>query len=168
MAETARPKAQTAGILIRTLAGCYDAALLVGIGFIAFLPVSIVEQNIGEAPAWVKQLLFMTVSFGYFVGFWFKDSATTGMRPWKLRVAMINSGDSITMMAAIVRYFGLLITWLAMAMTLLYLFGHYTGHPLFMVAAGLPAVSMLCMMLTPRRQALHDLIAGTGIYRVKE
>jgi len=167
MAETTRPKAQTAGIVIRLLAGCYDAALLVGIGFLAFIPVSIVEQSIGEAPVWIKQLLFMTVAFGYFVGFWFKDSATTGMRPWKLRLAMAGSGDPLTLMAAVVRFFGLMLTWLSMAMTLLYLFGHYTGHPLFLVAATLPAISMACMMLTPQRQALHDLIAGTGVYRIK-
>lgn len=110
----------------------------------------------------------MTVAYGYFVGFWYKDSATTGMRPWKLRVAMVSSGDPITLMAATVRFFGLMITWLAMFMTLLYLFGHYTGHPLFMIAAALPALSLLCMMLTPKRQALHDLIAGTGVYRIKE
>ncbi len=168
MAETARPKAQTAGILIRLMAGGYDAALLVGIGFLTFIPVSIVEQNVGEAPAWIKQLLFMTVSFAYFVGFWFKDGATTGMRPWKLRLAMVNSGDAVSLSAATVRFFGLMITWLAMAMTLLYLFGHYTGHPLFMIAASLPAISILCMMLTPHRQALHDLISGVGVYRIKE
>jgi uncharacterized RDD family membrane protein YckC len=168
MAETVRPKAQTAGILTRLLAGCYDAALLVGIGFLVFIPVSIVEQSVGAAPDWVKQLLFMTVAYSYFAGFWFKDGATTGMRPWKLRLAMVNSGDSVSLMAATVRFFGLMITWLAMFMTMLYLFGHYTGHPLFMVAAALPALSLLCMILTPRRQALHDLIAGTGVFRIKE
>jgi len=168
MAESARPKAQTAGIVIRLLAGSYDAALLVGIGFLAFIPVSIVEQNIGAAPDWIKQMLFMTVAFGYFVGFWYKDGATTGMRPWKLRLAMAASGDPVSLMTASVRFFGLMLTWLAAAMTLLYLFGHYTGHPLFMIAAILPAISLLCMMLTPQRQALHDLIAGTGIYRIRE
>ncbi len=168
MAETARPKAQRAGIVLRLLAACYDSALLVGIGFIAFIPVSIVEQQIGEAPDAIKQLLFMTVAFGYFAGFWYKTGATTGMRPWKLRVAMINSGDSITLTAATVRFFALMVTWLAMGMTLLYLFGHYTGHPLFMIAAALPAVSLLCMMLTPNRQALHDLLSGTGVYHIEE
>jgi len=168
MAEAVRSKAQTAGILIRLLAAGYDAALLVGIGFVVFIPVSIAEQYIGTVPDWIKQLLFMTVAYGYFVGFWYKDGATTGMRPWKLRLAMAGSGDPVSLMAATVRFFGLMITWLAIAMTLFYLFGHYTGHPLFIVAALLPALSMLCMMLTPRRQALHDLIAGTGIYRIKE
>jgi uncharacterized RDD family membrane protein YckC len=31
-----------------------------------------------------------------------------------------------------------------------------------------PAISMLCMVLTPKRQALHDLLAGTGVFRVAE
>ena len=167
MAETARPKAQRAGIILRLLAACYDSALLVGIGFIAFIPVSIVEQQIGVTPDWAKQMLFMAVAFGYFAGFWFKTGATTGMRPWKLRVAMINTGDSITLTAATVRFFALMVTWLSLAMTLLYLFGHYTDHPLFMIAAALPAVSLLCMMLTPNRQALHDLVSGTGVYHIE-
>lgn len=168
MAETTRQKAQTAGILKRLLAGCYDAALLIGIGFLAFIPISLADQFIGTTPDLLKQFLFMTVAYGYFAGFWYKDNATTGMRPWRLRLAMANSGDPVTLLAASVRFFGLMITWLAMFMTLLYLFGHYTGHPLFMVAAGLPAASLLCMMVTPKRQALHDLIAGTGVYQIKE
>ncbi|MCF7822373.1 MAG: RDD family protein, partial [Mariprofundaceae bacterium] len=127
MAETARPKAQRAGIVLRLLAACYDVALLVGIGFIAFIPVSIVEQQIGTTPDWAKQLLFMAVAYGYFAGFWFKAGATTGMRPWKLRVAMVSSGDPVTLFAATARFFALMLTWLALAMTLLYLFGHYTG-----------------------------------------
>jgi uncharacterized RDD family membrane protein YckC len=167
MAETARPKAQRAGIILRLLAASYDVALLVGIGFIAFIPVSIVEQQIGAAPDIVKQLLFMAVAFGYFAGFWYKTGATTGMRPWKLRVAMVNSGDSITLTAATVRFFALMVTWLALGMTLLYLFGHYTDHPLFIIAAALPAVSLACMMLTPNRQALHDLVSGTGVYHIE-
>ena len=168
MAETARPKAQRAGIILRLLGACYDVALLVGIGFIAFIPVSIVEQQIGAAPDIVKQLLFVAVAYGYFAGFWFKTGATTGMRPWKLRVAMVNSGDLITLTAATVRFFALMVTWLALAMTLLYLFGHYTDHPLFLIAAALPAVSLACMMLTPNRQALHDLVSGTGVYHIEE
>lgn len=168
MAETARPKAQTAGIVIRLLAGGYDAALLVGIGFLVFIPVSVVEQYIGTAPDWIKQMLFMTVAYGYFVGFWFKGGATTGMRPWKLKLAMADSGDPLSLMAATVRFFGLMLTWLAMAMTLLYLFGHHTGHPLFLVAAAVPAISMTCMLLTRRRQTLHDLMAGTNVFRITE
>ena len=167
MAETARPKAQRAGITLRLLAACYDVALLVGIGFIAFIPVSIVEQQIGTTPDWAKQLLFMAVAYGYFAGFWYKTGATTGMRPWKLRVAMVNSGDPVTLISATVRFFALMVTWLALAMTLLYLFGHYTDHPLFIIAAALPAVSLLCMMLTPNRQALHDLLSGTGVYHIE-
>jgi len=167
MAEAARPKAQRAGIILRLLAACYDSVLLIGIGFIAFIPVSIVEQQVGEAPDIIKQLLFMTVAYGYFAGFWYKTGATTGMRPWKLRVAMVNSGDPITLTAATVRFFALMVTWLALAMTLLYLFGHYTGHPLFMISAALPAVSLACMILTPSRQPLHDLVSGSAVYHIE-
>jgi len=167
MAEAIRPKAQNAGILIRLLAACYDVLLLTGIGFLAFIPVAIAEESFGATPPdWIKLLLLMTVAYSYFAGFWFKDSATTGMRPWRLRIAMIDSGDAISLSTATVRFFGLMLTWLAVAITLLYLFGHNTGHPLFIIAAVLPALSLLCMILTPNHQALHDLISGTGVYRL--
>lgn len=185
MAETSRPKAQTAGIGIRLLSGLYDAALLVGVGFLAFIPVSIVEQQTGTAPDWIKQLLFMSVAYGYFVGFWYKDGATTGMRPWKLRLAMAESGDPLTLMAATVRFFGLALTWLAFMLIVFYTYAVNANNieifnrlfsaiprqmiaPVFLLFASIPAISLFCMLMTKRRQALHDLIAGTGIYRIRE
>ncbi|MDX8403864.1 MAG: RDD family protein [Mariprofundaceae bacterium] len=169
MSDNQRLQGTRSGIGLRLLASCYDIVILFGICFLAFVPLTMIEQSTGSAPHWLKGLLFMAIVYGYFVGFWLKGGATTGMRPWKLRLAMAHSGDPITLIAASMRFFGLIITWAAMIITLLYLFGHYAGHPLFMLAAALlPALSLLCMMLSPRRQALHDLMAGTGVYRIKE
>jgi uncharacterized RDD family membrane protein YckC len=170
MAETARPKAQNASILIRLIAGGYDLMILLSIGMVGVgLPITLSAEVFGaKPPQWVQYTLFMAIAYAYFVGFWFKDSSTTGMRPWRLRLAMVNTGDRISLTAATVRFFGLMVTWLAMAMTLFYLFGHFTNHPLFMVAAALPALSLLCILFTSRHQALHDLISGTGIYQIEK
>ncbi|MDT8376473.1 MAG: RDD family protein [Mariprofundaceae bacterium] len=169
MAEAVRSKARKAGVLIRLFAAGYDLLILFSVCMVAVgIPITIsAELFAAHPPQWLQYALFMAVSYAYLVGFWFKAGATTGMRPWKLRLAMTGSGDPISLMAATIRFFGLMITWLAMGTTLLNPFGHHTGDPELIVAAALPALSLLCMILTPNRQALHDLISGTGVYRIE-
>jgi len=157
-----------AGILIRILASAYDGLILFGLCFLAFIPLTIVEQNLGEAPHWLKGALLLVISFAYFVGFWVRGGATTGMRPWKLMVVMNETGDSLTWIAASVRFAGLIITWLSLGMTLWYIITKDTGHFLFFIAATIPALSMLVMVLSKDRSTLHDLISDTGIYKVSK
>ena len=120
-----------------------------------------------RARKWVQGLLFITVVAAYFIGFWVKGGATTGMRPWKLRLAMLETGDPLSPFTASVRAAGLLITWLALAMTLWYIATKDTGHFLFFLAASIPALSLLVMALSKDKLALHDLISGSTVYRLK-
>ena len=168
MAEPARPKAVIAGIGIRLLGSAYDLCLLFALCFILFIPVTIAELSLGSIPHWLKGLLILVIAYAYFVGFWVRGGVTTGMRPWKLRVAMAESGDSLSLAAASIRFAGLMLTWMALGMTFVYMVWKDTGHLLFFIAAGLPAASLVTMLLTPERQTLHDLIAGTGVYRLKQ
>lgn len=168
MAETARPKGKLAGTGIRLIAGGYDACILVGLAFLAFIPVTVAEQQLGAIPHSFKVMLLISVAFAYFVGFWHKAGATTGMRPWKLRVAVCDTGEPVTLLAASIRFIVLMLTWLAALMTFVYMLYRDTGHALFFVCALIPVISMACMMLTPNRQTLHDLIAGTSIYRIED
>ena len=155
-----------AGILIRMLASAYDGLILFGLCFIAFIPLTAVEQSMGGAPHWLKGALLLAISYAYFVGFWVKGGATTGMRPWKLMVVMGATGDTPSWSAASVRYAGLMLTWLALAMTIWYVITRDTGHFLFFVAAAIPAFSMLVMALSQERAALHDLMSATAVYKV--
>jgi len=155
-----------AGILIRMLASAYDGLILFGLCFLAFVPLTAVEQSLGEVPHWLKGALLLVISFAYFVGFWVKGGATTGMRPWKLRVAMNDTGDALSWSAAMVRYAGLMLTWLALGMTLWYVITKDTGHFLFFIAATIPALSMLVMALSKDASTLHDLISSTGVYKI--
>jgi len=155
-----------AGILIRLLASAYDGLILFGLCFLAFIPLTAVEQSMGEAPHWLKGALVLAISFAYFVGFWVKGGATTGMRPWKLMVAMNTTGDPLSWSAATVRYAGLMLTWLSLGMTLWYIITNDTGHFLFFVAATIPALSMLVMALSQDRSTLHDLMSSTGVYKI--
>ncbi len=155
-----------AGILIRMLASAYDGLILFGLCFLAFVPLTAVEQSLGTVPHWLKGALILVISFAYFVGFWVKGGATTGMRPWKLRVAMQGSGDPLSWSAASVRYAGLMLTWLSLGMTLWYVITKDTGHFLFFIAATIPALSMLVMAISSDRSSLHDLISSTGMYKI--
>ncbi len=155
-----------AGVLIRILASAYDALILFGLCFLAFIPLTAAEQQFGAAPHWLKGGLLLAIAYAYFVGFWVKGGATTGMRPWKLMVVMSSSGDLPTLTAASIRFAVLMLTWLALGMTLWYLITRDTGHFLFFVAASIPAMSMLVMLLSRDGAPLHDLIAATDVYKV--
>ena len=167
MVANQRQQGIRAGIVIRLLASAYDGAILFGLCFIAFIPVTLAEHVLGEAPHWLKAMLIVSIAYAYFAGFWVKDGATTGMRPWKLKVAMGESGDPVTWLAASIRFAVLMVTWLALAMTLWFMATRDTGHFLFFVAASVPAISLLVMTISRDHQALHDLISGTAIYRLR-
>jgi len=169
MAESARPIAIKAGIVVRFLATAYDLVILFGVTMLLVgLPITISIETFGlKPPQWLQGLLFLTVTFAYFVGFWVKGGATTGMRPWKLKLAMLESGDPLSWFAACVRFAALIITWLGLGMTLWHIATKDTGHFLFFVAAGIPALSLLVMALSKDRLALHDLISASGVFRLK-
>jgi len=169
MAETTRLKGTTAGIGIRFLASLYDAALLFAIEFVAFIPVAIVENSFGiAAPDWARLMLVVTVAYGYFVGFWTRDGATTGMRPWKLKIFNAETGNPITMQEAIIRFLVLFGTWFCITVTMVFVARGQTNDIYFFAVSIVPALSLLCMMLTPHRQPLHDLAAGTNVFRVSD
>jgi len=155
-----------AGIGIRFVASCYDVTILFGICFLAFVPLTMIEQSTGNAPQWLKGLLLLAIAYAYFVGFWVKDGSTTGMRPWKLKVAMNETGNPLSPAIASIRFAILMLTWLTLGMTLWYISTKDTGHFLFFLAAIIPAASLVIMLLSRERTALQDIISGTGIFKV--
>lgn len=169
MSDNQRPQGVRAGIAVRFLASSYDLTILFGITMILVgLPITVsIEVFDTTPPNWLQGALFLTVTYAYFAGFWTKGGATTGMRPWKLKVAMLETGEPLNWFSATVRFVGLMVTWLALAMTLWYIATKDTGHFLFFVAASIPALSMIAMVLSKDRLALHDMISNSGVYRLK-
>ncbi|MDQ6970149.1 MAG: RDD family protein [Mariprofundus sp.] len=163
-----RRQGSIAGIGIRILASLYDGIILLGIAILLVgLPITLSIEVLGATPPkWLQYLLFMSVAYAYFVGFWVKGGATTGMRPWKLMVAMNGTGDPLTWTVASVRFAIMMTTWLTLAMTLWYIRSNDTGHFLFFIAATIPAVSLIVMLLSKERAALQDIISGSGMFRV--
>jgi len=167
-----RPKAVKASIFIRFLACGYDLTILFGLLFIAFGLLTLVDPSMQSIPKWLQYLLFCSVAFAYFVGFWNKASMTTGMRPWRLHIAMIDTGDRPNLAAASIRFVALSLTWIALGATFfqinLYLATGHIDRPIFAAASLMPALSMLIMILTPQRQALHDILSGTSVFRTEK
>lgn len=139
-----RLKGKPAGLIVRLAAAAYDGFLLFSVSFLTFIPVTLIEHAAGPMPTWLKSMLLFAIAYAYFVGFWTKAGATTGMKAWKLRVAMADSGEPLGFEAATMRFFAMLVT---------------------IAALGLP---MVTIFFTRRRQAVHDVLAGTTVYRVNE
>ncbi|MBF0281978.1 MAG: RDD family protein [Zetaproteobacteria bacterium] len=165
---TPRRKAQLSSIGLRFLAAGYDFMIIIGVSMVLVgIPLTIANSALDAMPPkWLQYMLFVSVCYAYFVGLWVKGGTTTGMRPWNLRVAMVENGEPLTLATASARFAVLMITWLALSMTFLYLSGRYTHHTLFFISAAIPAISLLCMLISKRRQPLHDLVAGTGVFRL--
>lgn len=168
MDRPSRTKAKPVGILIRFCAALYDLMILLALAFLVFVPITVVEHALSPIPGWAKSLLFLTLAYAYFVGFWTHGGATTGMRPWRLIVTMADTGDPLDLAAATMRWVALLLTWAAVAIVVLSIFVGRVANPLFYIAAAIPLASLLCMLLTRARQPLHDWLAGTNVYRIVE
>ncbi|MDQ6994825.1 MAG: RDD family protein [Mariprofundaceae bacterium] len=170
--EAVRPKGIKAGIIIRLLASAYDLTILFGLLFMAFALWTLLDSNMSNTPKPLQYLLSCGIAFAYFVGFWSKAGFTTGMRPWKLQVAMLDTGDLPSLASASIRFVALGITWAALVVTFfqlnLYVATGHINRPVFAIASIIPALSMLMMILTPQRQALHDILSGTSVFRVKK
>jgi len=167
MVDQPRPKASPAGLTFRFLSAGYDLLILFGLEFLIFIPITLVEQTLGVTPAWIKGILILAVAWAYFTGFWQRSGETTGMRPWKLRLAMVDSGDLPTAQACAIRFVALMITWLTLGLTITMVLLDRTQNATYALLALVPMASMISMLVTPHRQPLHDLLAGTNLYRIR-
>tara|TARA_B100000686_G_C16395195_1_gene764455 strand:- start:300 stop:725 length:426 start_codon:yes stop_codon:yes gene_type:complete len=89
----------------------YDIFVLLGLLFIAALPLPWFDQIAGETllALWVKRIYLLSVCFIYFGGFWVNDGQTLGMKAWRIRVIQL-SGHTIGWGHALKRFTGLCIS----------------------------------------------------------
>ena len=163
--SSARPQAMLAGFVVRSVAAVYDLGIIFALAFIIFIPVTMAEQSLGIMPEWIKGMLALTVFWAYFVGFWSRSGETTGMRPWRLVLVMNDSGEIPSMAAASIRFAIMIATWLAAGFVLLSVMTGKTQNTTYVTVALLPFISLACLALTAKRQALHDLLAGVIVVR---
>ena len=160
-----REQAVLAGFSIRSIAAMYDMGIIFALSFLIFIPVTAAEQALGAIPEWIKGMLVLTVFWAYFVGFWTRSGETTGMRPWRLTLVMADSGNIPSMAANTIRFAVMLATWLAAGFVLLSILTGKTQNTTYATVALLPFISLACLALTNRRQALHDLASGIIVVR---
>jgi|SRR5690625_4144996 len=132
---------QPATLLRRLAAIGYDALLLIGIEMLAaalWLPL-FADQPIESHPLrHLYQLFLLLVMAAFFIGFWWHDGQTLGMRAWHLRLQS-QDGKPPSMRQLIIRLVVALLSW----------------------AAG--GLGYLWSLFDPQRRTWHDLVSGTQI-----
>ena len=164
-AAPAREQAVLAGFMVRSVAALYDLGIVFALAFLIFIPVPAAEQLLGVIPEWLKGMLVLTIFWAYFVGFWSRSGETTGMRPWRLTLVMADTGHLPSHAACTIRFAVMLATWLAVGFVLLSMFSGKTQNTTYATVALVPFISLACLALSKRKQALHDLAAGIIVVR---
>jgi uncharacterized RDD family membrane protein YckC len=143
------PGLRYAGFGVRTGAYLIDAillfvvALLFSPAFGGFLKDNLTVVN-GELvnlrtvnPA--VSLFNVLIGAIYFIGFWSASGRTLGMRALRLRVVRAADGHPITIGQAVIRYIGLLISFLVVL------------------------IGVIWVAIDPRKQGWHDKMAGSFV-----
>jgi uncharacterized RDD family membrane protein YckC len=139
----------------------YEAMLMFGVLFISgWLFSTLLQQRHAlylrhEMQYW----LFLVIGL-YFVWFWTHGGQTLAMKTWRLRL-VTTEGDAVQWKRAIARYL-LAWMWILPGAFLTWVLG-VKGWLLVLIPAANIAVWAASAFLDPRRQFLHDRLAGTQI-----
>ncbi|MDH3693806.1 MAG: RDD family protein [Gammaproteobacteria bacterium] len=132
-----------AGFLRRLAAIIYDTFLLLGVLFIAGLPLPLLPdhwQHTLPVSLAIRGYLLL-VSFIFFGWFWINGGQTLGMRAWGLRLIGAD-GASVTWSQACQRFFGAILSW------------------------GCVGLGFIWMLFSPDKLAWHDWLSDTRIVRI--
>jgi uncharacterized RDD family membrane protein YckC len=106
------PPAQYGGFWIRVVAYIIDAIILGIVNAVIDAILQVNPQNPQSASYGVAVTLEIVLSLAYFAGLWTYMGATLGQRIFKLRVVDANTGQPISLGKALLRWVGLLISFL--------------------------------------------------------
>jgi uncharacterized RDD family membrane protein YckC len=100
----------------------YDSFVLLGILFIAALPLPWFDQIADEGllGLWIKRVYLLSVCFGYFGGFWVHGGQTLGMKAWRIKVVRLD-GCRLGWIDALKRFFGLCLSTLTLGLGLFWM-----------------------------------------------
>lgn len=155
--------------LWRRLAGLvYDlvavVAIIMVVGMICMAATrgQLVQTGAQVDTAWWYRPLQYLIVAAYFAVSWLRGGQTLGMRPWRMRLRMIN-GDPIRLSAAIIRII------VASLPILLLAIAHAASPRAAMWAVLIAWTVYYAMALCNRRhRTLHDIVAGTELVHVVE
>jgi uncharacterized RDD family membrane protein YckC len=138
------PGLRYGGFWVRTVAWIIDAIILTVI-VAALSPLfggtSIVQTSNGiQVNSGATGIQFL-VNLVYFVGFWVWRAQTPGMIPFNLRVVRADNGENIDIGRAILRYVGVIISFLVLLL------------------------GVIWVAFDARKQGWHDKLANTVVVR---
>lgn len=149
----------------RLIALVYDLLAITAIVMVVGLLCQLAThgQLIGDGPqghiAWWYQPLQGLLVATYFLASWRRGGQTLGMRPWRIRVLALD-GTPLRWRQALLR---LLVAALPLAALVA---APVLGIPVTLWMMLLAWVAWFAVgLVDPRRRALHDLAAGTAVYR---
>ena len=138
----------------------YEGMLIFGVMFIADYLFSTLTQTRHAMDNRHAQQFFLFVVFGiYFVWFW-SHGQTLAMKTWHIRVTDLKGG-ALSQQRALWRYI-LSWLWFLPPLAVSWIFNIEVRNSLF-IAAGWVLFWALLSRLHPRRQFLHDALAGTRL-----
>jgi uncharacterized RDD family membrane protein YckC len=151
---------QTPSLLRRMACWLYEGMLIFGVMFIADYLFSTLTQTRHAMDNRHAQQFFLFVVFGiYFVWFWSRGQ-TLAMKTWHIRVTDLKGG-ALSQQRALWRY-TLSWLWFLPPLAASWIFNIEVRNSLFL-AAGWILFWALLSRLHPRRQFLHDALAGTRL-----
>ncbi len=106
------PTANYGGFWIRVVAYIIDGILLGIVGAIVNIAFRVNPNDPQSSGYAVASLINFVIGIGYFVGFWTYWSASPGQRILRLRIVDANTMQPITVGKAVLRYIGLVISFL--------------------------------------------------------
>ena len=138
----------------------YEGMLIFGVMFIADYLFSTLTQTRHAMDNRHAQQFFLFVVFGiYFVWFW-SHGQTLAMKTWHIRVTDLKGG-ALSQQRALWRYI-LSWLWFLPPLAASWIFNIEVRNSMFL-AAGWILFWALLSRLHPRRQFLHDALAGTRL-----
>ena len=151
---------QTPSLLRRMACWLYEGMLIFGVMFIADYLFSTLTQTRHAMDNRHAQQFFLFVVCGiYFVWFWSRGQ-TLAMKTWHIRVTDLKGG-ALSQQRALWRY-TLSWLWFLPPLAVSWIFNIEVRNSLF-IAAGWVLFWALLSRLHPRRQFLHDALAGTRL-----
>jgi uncharacterized RDD family membrane protein YckC len=138
------PGLRYGGFWVRTVAWIIDAIILAVIGA-ALSPLfggnTVVQTSNGVEFNYGASAIQLLLDLVYFVGFWVLRAQTPGMIPFNMRVVRADNGENIDVARAILRYVGVIISFLVLAL------------------------GVIWVAFDARKQGWHDKLAGTVVVR---
>ncbi len=130
-------------LLRRFAAILYDTFLLVGVLFIAGLPLPLIAKNLQHSTLFTLgvRVYLLSVCFVFFGWFWTHGGQTLGMRAWNLRLSR-DDGTPVTWTQALQRFFAAMLSW------------------------GCAGLGFIWMLFSPDKLTWHDKLSHTRIVRL--